>query len=540
MSKIIQYNEEARRKLLAGVNKLANAVKVTLGPRGRNVVIDKKYGSPTITKDGVTVAKEIQLEDPIENMGAQMVKQVSVKTNDSAGDGTTSATVLAQAIITEGLKNVTAGANPMELKKGIDDAVDEVIKYIKDSAISVKTTEQRASVATISANNDKEIGNLIADAFSKVGKEGVITVEESRTSETHLDVVEGMQFDRGYVSPYMINKPETQTVELDNPLILIYDRDISISKPLVELLSKVAEKGESICIIASDVVGDALATLTINVMQKVIKAVAIKAPSFGERRKGILDDIAILTGAKVVSEDLGMTLDKVNNTVLGRAKKVIVDRDTTTIIEGAGKKEDLSERVKSLQARKEDKAISDHDREQIQERLAKLVGGVAVIHVGATTEVEMKEKKARVEDALSATKSASEMGIVAGGGLALIQSLKVLQKLDKANSDYSTGVKIIEKAIQEPAKTIADNAGLNGSVIVEKMKDQKGNVGFNALTQVWEDLVESGVVDPVKVVISALKNASSVGSMILTTECVITDELEKETKGYPPTYPQGM
>jgi chaperonin GroEL len=523
MSKLIEYNEEARKKLLQGVNKLANAVKVTLGARGRNVVINKKYSMPTLTKDGVTVAREIHLEDPIENIGCQIVKEVAIKTNEIAGDGTTTATVLAQAIVNEGMKNVTAGANPTELKKGIDSAIKTLIESLKSISTPVKTTEQRASVAKISANNDSEIGDLIADAFAKVGKEGVITVEESRTAETTLDLVEGMQFDRGYVSPYMVTNPDTMIAELENPLVLIYDREIHQSKPLLPLLQKVAEKGESILIIAQDFQGDALATITLNVLHKVVKCVCVKAPHFGERQKGLLDDIAVSTGATVISQEMGMALDKVTSEHLGRAKKVIIDRESTTIVEGEAKEEKLKERIALLQARKLDPAISSLDKEQVQQRLAKLCGGIAVIHVGATTEVEMKEKKARVEDALSATKSASELGIVPGGGTALLRVQKSLDSITSDSSDFLTGVAIIRKAIEEPTKIISQNAGLEGSVIVEKTKESN-SLGFNVLTESWEDFLQTGIVDPTKVVITALEKSSSVASMLLTTECVITDK----------------
>lgn len=471
MAKTIEFDETARRKLLSGVNKLANAVKVTLGPKGRNVVIDKKFGSPTITKDGVTVAKEIELEDAIENMGAQMVKEVSTKTNDIAGDGTTTATILAQAIINEGLKNVTAGANPMALKHGIDKAVLSAVEEIKKHAIKINSKAEYANVATISANNDPEIGNLIAQAFDKVGKEGVITVDEAKSIETTLDIVEGMQFDRGYVSPYMVTDPEAMIATFNDPFILIYDKKIASMKDLLPVLEKIAQAGRPLVIIAEEVEGEALATIVVNTLRKTIQCVAVKAPGFGDRRKAMLEDIAILTGGQVISEDLGMKLENADVKMLGRAKKVVVDKENTTIIEGAGASKDIQGRVNQIKKQIED-TTSDYDREKLQERLAKLAGGVAVIHVGAATEVEMKEKKARVEDALSATRAAVEEGIVPGGGLTLLRAQDAVKAL-KLSGDEQTGANIILRALEEPIRMITSNAGLEGSVIVEQARGKK-------------------------------------------------------------------
>ncbi len=524
MAKMIEYHEEARRRLLSGVNKLANAVKVTLGPKGRNVVIDKKFGAPTITKDGVTVAKEIDLEDTIENMGAQMVKEVSTKTNDVAGDGTTTATILAQAIINEGLKNVTAGANPMALKHGIDKAVAAAVEFIKKKSVKIENKQDIANVASISANNDKEIGNLIADAMDKVGKDGVITVEEAKSIETTLDVVEGMQFDRGYISPYMVTDAEAMTATLNDPYILIYDKKISSMKDLLPILEKVAQSGKPLLIIAEEVEGEALATIVVNTLRKTISCVAVKAPGFGDRRKAMLEDIAILTGGQVISEDLGMKLENADLKTLGKANKVIVDKENTTIIEGKGSSKDIQARIAQIKKQIED-TTSEYDREKLQERLAKLAGGVAVIHVGAATEVEMKEKKARVEDALSATRSAVEEGIVPGGGLTLLRAQESVKALN-LEGDEKTGAQIVLRALEEPIRMIANNAGLEGSVIVEEARRKDGNIGFNALTMVWEDLIKAGVVDPAKVVRSALQNAASIGSMILTTEVTITEKPE--------------
>ncbi|AAN49854.1 MULTISPECIES: chaperonin GroEL [Leptospira] len=526
MAKDIEYNETARRKLLEGVNKLANAVKVTLGPKGRNVVIDKKFGAPTITKDGVTVAKEIELEDPLENMGAQMVKEVSTKTNDVAGDGTTTATILAQSIINEGLKNVTAGANPMSLKRGIDKAVTAAVESIQKRAVKIENKKDIANVASISANNDNTIGNLIADAMDKVGKDGVITVEEAKSIETTLDVVEGMQFDRGYISPYMVTDAESMVATLNDPFILIYDKKISSMKDLIHILEKVAQAGKPLVIISEEVEGEALATIVVNTLRKTISCVAVKAPGFGDRRKSMLEDIAILTGGQVISEDLGMKLENTTLQMLGRANKVTVDKENTTIIEGKGQTKEIQGRIGQIKKQIED-TTSEYDREKLQERLAKLAGGVAVIHVGAATEVEMKEKKARVEDALSATRAAVEEGIVPGGGLTLLKAQEAVGSL-KLDGDEATGAKIIFRALEEPIRMITSNAGLEGSVIVEHAKAKKGNEGFNALTMVWEDMIQAGVVDPAKVVRSALQNAASIGSMILTTEVTITDKPDKD------------
>ncbi|RME88822.1 MAG: chaperonin GroEL [Candidatus Hydrogenedentota bacterium] len=526
MAKMIEYNEVARANMMAGVDKLANAVKVTLGPRGRNVVIDKKFGAPTITKDGVTVAKEVELEDPFENMGAQLVKEVATKTNDVAGDGTTTATILAQAIAREGLKNVTAGANPMDLKRGIDAAVDAAVQHIKSIAKEVQDKKEIAQVATISANNDKEIGDLIAEAMEKVGKDGVIQVEEAKSIETTLDVVEGMQFDRGYISSYMVTDPDNMTAVLENPLILIHDKKISAVKDIAPILNQVAQNGKPILIIAEDLEGEALATIVYNTLRKAIVAVAVKAPGFGDRRKAMLEDIAILTGGQVISEDVGLRLENATLDMLGKAEKVVVDKENTTIIKGAGKESDIQARIKQIKKQIED-TTSDYDREKLQERLAKLAGGVAVINVGAATEVEMKEKKARVEDALSATRSAVEEGIVPGGGLALIKSIEAVSKV-KLEGDQQTGVNIILRALEEPMRQIATNSGVEGSLIVQRAKTESGNIGFNAFTLDWEDLFQAGIIDPAKVTRSALQNAASIAGLLLTTECLITDKPEKE------------
>jgi len=527
MAKQLEFNEEARRKLQAGVNKLANAVRVTLGPRGRNVIIDKKFGAPTVTKDGVTVAKEIELEDTIENMGAQMAKEVATKTNDVAGDGTTTATVLAQAIVNEGLKNVTAGANPMHLKRGIDAAVEAVVAEIQKRAEKVGTNKDDiAAVASISANNDREIGNLIADAMAKVGNDGVITVEEAKGIDTHMEVVEGMQFDRGYQSPYFVTDPEAMTATLEKPYILINEKKISNMRELLPVLEKVAQGGRPLLIISEEVEGEALATLVVNNLRKTIKVCAVKAPGFGDRRKAMLEDIAILTGGQVISEDLGLKLENMDVSQLGEANKVVIDKENTTIIEGAGKESDIKGRISQIKKQIED-TTSDYDREKLQERLAKLSGGVAVINVGAATEVEMKEKKARVEDALSATRSAVEEGIVLGGGLTLLRSRDVITGL-KLQGDEQTGANIVFKALEAPLRMIANNAGLEGSVVVERAMHEKGSTGFNAYSLEWEDLKKSGILDPAKVVRSALQNAASIGGMVLTTEASITEIPQKE------------
>ena len=530
MAKQIIYGEQSRQAILRGVNQLADAVKVTLGPKGRNVVLDKKFGSPTITKDGVTVAKEIELKDPLENLGAQMVREVASKTSDTAGDGTTTATVLAQAIYREGAKNVVAGANPMELKRGIEKAVEVMTAEIKKMSKPVKGN-MIAQVGMISANGDETIGKIIAEAMEKVGKDGVITVEEAKTLETTLDVVEGMQFDRGYLSPYFVTDPERMEVVLENPVILIHEKKISSMKDLLPVLEQVARLGRPLLIIAEDIEGEALATLVVNKLRGTLQAAAVKAPGFGDRRKAMLEDIAVLTGGKALTEDLGVKLENIKIEDLGKAKKVTIDKDNTTIVEGAGESKAIEGRVKQLRVQVEETS-SDYDREKLQERLAKLVGGVAVIKVGAATETEMKEKKARVEDAMHATKAAVEEGIVPGGGVALLRASKALDTL-KLEGDQKIGVQIIRRAIEEPCRWIATNAGLEGSIIVAQVKDGKGDEGFNAATEVFEDLVKAGVIDPAKVVRNALQNASSIASLLLTTEALICDipEEKKEAGG---------
>ncbi len=529
MAKQIVYGEQSRQAILRGVNQLADAVKVTLGPKGRNVVLDKKFGSPTITKDGVTVAKEIDLKDPLENMGAQMVREVASKTSDTAGDGTTTATVLAQAIYREGAKNVVAGANPMDIKRGIEKAVDAITAELKKMKKDVGGN-MVAQVGTISANNDETIGKIIAEAMDKVGKDGVITVEEARTLDTSLEVVEGMQFDRGYLSPYFVTDPERMEVVLENPVILIHEKKISSMKDLLPVLEQVARLGRPLLIIAEDIEGEALATLVVNKLRGTLQAAAVKAPGFGDRRKAMLEDIAILTNGKAITEDLGLKLESIKLDDLGKAKKVTIDKDNTTIVEGAGSSEAISGRVKQLRAQVED-TTSEYDREKLQERLAKLVGGVAVIKVGAATETEMKEKKARVEDAMHATKAAVEEGIVAGGGVALIRASRVLKDL-KLGGDQQIGVNIVSRALEEPMRWIATNAGHEGSIVVQKVREMKETEGFNALTDTYEDLVKAGVIDPVKVVRSALQNASSIASLLLTTEALIS-EIPEEKKDAP-------
>jgi chaperonin GroEL len=532
MAKQLEFNEEARRRLQIGVNKLANAVRATLGPRGRNVVIDKKFGAPTVTKDGVTVAKEIELPDSFENMGAQMVKEVATKTNDVAGDGTTTATVLAQAIVNEGLKNVTAGANPMHLKRGIEKAVDAVVKELKKRAKQVGSNKKEiAAVAAISANNDYEIGNLIADAMEKVGNDGVITVEEAKGIDTYMEVVEGMQFDRGYQSPYFVTDPENMICSFEKPYILIHEKKISNMRELLPILERVVQTGRPLLIISEEVEGEALATLVVNNLRKTIRVCAVKAPGFGERRKAMLEDIAIMTGGQVISEDLGMKLENVDISQLGQAEKVIVDKENTTIINGYGSEADIKGRINQIKKQIEE-TTSDYDREKLQERLAKLAGGVAVIYVGAATEVEMKEKKARVEDALSATRAAVEEGIVPGGGITLLRCREVIKDL-KLEGDEKTGAMIVYRALEEPLRQIANNAGIEGSVVVARALQEKDNIGFNAETLQWEDLTEAGILDPVKVTRSALQNAASIGAMILTTEVSITDLPEKEKESMP-------
>ena len=538
MAKQIIYGEQSRQAILRGVNALADAVKVTLGPKGRNVVLDKKFGSPTITKDGVTVAKEIDLKDPLENMGAQMVREVASKTSDTAGDGTTTATVLAQAIYREGARNVVAGANPMELKRGIEKAVEAMTAEIKKMSKPVKGN-MIAQVGTISANSDTTIGTIIAEAMEKVGKDGVITVEEAKTLETTLDVVEGMQFDRGYLSPYFVTDPERMEVVLENPVILIHEKKISSMKDLLPVLEQVARLGRPLMIIAEDIEGEALATLVVNKLRGTLHAAAVKAPGFGDRRKAMLEDIAVLTGGKAITEDLGVKLENIKLEDLGKAKKITIDKDNTTIVEGAGEAKAIEGRVKQIRMQVEETS-SDYDREKLQERLAKLVGGVAVIKVGAATETEMKEKKARVEDAMHATKAAVEEGIVPGGGTALIRASKALDGL-KLEGDQAVGVAIIKRAIEEPCRWIATNAGHEGSIVVAKVKESKDDVGFNAATDVYEDLVKAGVIDPAKVVRNALQNASSIAGLLLTTECLITEVKEKEAPAAPAGHgPGGM
>jgi chaperonin GroEL len=537
-SKLIEFDSEARTKLNKGVDKLANAVKVTLGPKGRNVVLEKKFGAPTVTKDGVSVAKEIELEDPVENMGAQMVREVASKTSDVAGDGTTTATVLAQAIYREGLKNVTAGANPMDLKRGIDLAVEKVIAYLKSISKDVEGRNEIAQVGAISANNDKSIGNLIADAMEKVGKDGVITVEEAKGTETSLDVVEGMQFDRGYLSPYFVTDTESMEAALEDPYILIHDKKISAMKDLLPILEKIAQQGKSLLIIAEDLEGEALATLVVNKIRGTLKVAAVKAPGFGDRRKAMLEDIAVLTGGTVISEERGFKLENATVSYLGQAKKVNIDKDNTTIVEGAGKTEDIKKRINEIKAQIE-KTTSDYDKEKLQERLAKLSGGVAVLKIGASTEVEMKEKKARVEDALHATRAAVEEGIVSGGGVAFVRAISQLDKAKGENTDQMTGIKIIQKALEEPLRQIVDNAGIEGSVVLQKVKEGKDDFGFNAATETYENLIKAGVIDPTKVTRTALENAASVASLLITTEAVVYEKKEKEAP-MPPMPGGGM
>src|SRR6187455_150337 len=525
MAKQIVYGEESRQAILRGVNALANAVKVTLGPKGRNVVLDKKFGSPTITKDGVTVAKEIDLKDPLENMGAQMVREVASKTSDIAGDGTTTATVLAQAIFREGAKNVVAGANPMELKRGIEKAVEAIVEQLKTLSKPV-SGHMIGQVGTISANSDDTIGKIIAEAMEKVGKDGVITVEEARSMETSLDVVEGMQFDRGYLSPYFVTDPERMEAVLEHPLVLIHEKKISSMKDLLPVLEQVAKLGRPLVIIAEDVDGEALATLVVNKLRGTLQVAAVKAPGYGDRRKAMLEDIAVLTGGKAITEDLGIKLENLKIDQLGRAKKITIDKDNTTIVEGAGKAKDIEARVRQLRVQVEE-TTSDYDREKLQERLAKLVGGVALIKVGAATETEMKEKKARVEDAMHATKAAVEEGIVPGGGVALLRCLGAVAAL-KAEGDEAVGVGIIKRALEEPLRQIANNAGHEGAVIVARVKEMKGDEGYNAQMDTFENLVEAGVIDPTKVVRSALQNAASIASLLLSTEAVISEIREEK------------
>ncbi len=538
MAKQLQFNEVARKSLLAGVEKLAGAVKVTLGPKGRNVVLDKKFGAPTVTNDGVTIAKEIELEDSFENMGAQLLKEVATKTNDVAGDGTTTATVLAYSMIREGLKSVAAGINPMGIKRGMGKAVEIAVEDIKANAKKIKDNDEISNVAAISANNDMEIGNLIADAMDKVGKDGVITVEESKTMVTDLEVVEGMQFDRGYVSAYFVTNRDTMTTVFENPYILIYEKKIAAMKDLLPLLEKVAQAGKPLLLIAEDVEGEALATLAVNNLRGTIQACAVKAPGFGDRRKAMLEDIAILTGGQVISEELGLKLENAELSMLGQAKSVKVDKENTTIIEGVGKEKDIRDRIAQIKNQIED-TTSDYDKEKLQERLAKLAGGVAVLNVGAATEVELKEKKHRVEDALSATRAAIEEGVIPGGGITLIKSVKALEQVDLSTMDAAeaVGFKIVMRALEEPIRQIAENAGLDGSIVADKAKNEKPGMGFDASKMVWTDLFKAGIVDPAKVTRSALQNAASIAGLLLTTECTVTDLPEKEA---PPPAGGGM
>ena len=537
-AKELQFDTDARAALKRGVDQLARAVKVTLGPKGRNVVIDRKFGSPTVTKDGVSVAKEVELKDPIENMGAQMVKEVATKTSDLAGDGTTTATVLAQAIFREGLKNVTAGANPMAIKRGIDKAVTKVVEELKAISTPTKGKKEIAQVGAISANNDEEIGNLIADAMEKVGKDGVITVEEAKGMETSLETVDGMQFDRGYLSPYFVTDPERMEAVLEDALILIHDKKISSMKDLLPILEKVAQMGRPMLIIAEEVEGEALATLVVNKLRGTLRVCAVKAPGFGDRRKAMLQDISTLTGGNVISEEVGFKLENAVLSDLGKAKRIVVDKDNTTIVDGAGEQDKIQGRINEIRVAI-DKSTSDYDREKLQERLAKLAGGVAVIHVGAATETEMKEKKARVEDALHATRAAVEEGIVPGGGVALVRVREKLSKFKVEDTDEQIGVQIILRALEEPLRQIAENAGAEGSIVLDKVRSNKNqNYGYNAQNDGYEDLVEAGVIDPTKVTRTALQNAASIASLLLTTECVVVEKKEEEKAA--PAMPGGM
>ena len=539
MAKKIQFDIEAREGLKRGVDALANAVKVTLGPKGRNVIIGKSFGGPQVTKDGVTVAKEIELEDALENMGAQMVKEVASKTNDLAGDGTTTATILAQSIVTEGLKNVTAGANPMDLKRGLDKAVSTIVENLNKSAKTVgNSSEKIQQIASISANNDDAIGNLITEAFEKVGKEGVITVEEAKGTDTYVDVVEGMQFDRGYLSPYFVTNSEKMESDLENPYILLYDKKISAMKDLLHILEPVAQSGKPLLVIAEDVDGEALATLVVNKLRGALKIAAVKAPGFGDRRKAMLEDIAILTGGTVISEERGFNIENTTIDMLGTAERVTIDKDNTTIVNGAGEKKSINERVNQIKSQIET-TTSDYDKEKLQERLAKLAGGVAVLYVGAASEVEMKEKKDRVDDALHATRAAVEEGIVAGGGVALIRARKELDKIKASNDDELTGIQIISRALEAPVRTIVENAGGEGSVVVAKIIEGKGGFGYDAKSEQYVDLFEAGIIDPKKVTRVALENAASVAGMILTTECALVD-IKEDTPAAPPMGGGGM
>jgi chaperonin GroEL len=536
MSKELKFDQEARNAILRGVNILADAVKVTLGPKGRNVILEKSFGSPIVTKDGVTVAKEIELEDKFENVGAQMVKEVASKTSDTAGDGTTTATVLAQAIYREGSKVVAAGANPMDVKRGIDMAVEEVSKELKKLSKPTKDQKEISQVGTISANDDETIGNIIAEAMNKVGKEGVITVEEAKGMETTLDVVEGMQFDRGYLSPYFVTDPEKMEAVLEDVYILLNEKKISNMKDMLPILEQIAKMGKPLLVLSEDVEGEALATLVVNKLRGTLKCCAVKAPGFGDRRKSMLEDIAILTGGKVISEDLGIKLENIKLNDLGRAKRITVDKDNTTIVDGAGDKDDIEARVKQIRAQIEE-TTSDYDREKLQERLAKIIGGVAVINVGAATETEMKEKKARVEDALNATRAAVEEGIVPGGGVAYLRCLSALDKM-KVEGDKKIGVDLVKRALEEPIRQIANNAGQEGSVVTEKVKNEKGAFGFDAAKDEYSDMIKAGIIDPTKVVRLALQNAASVASLMITTEAIVVEKPEKKAP-YPPMPPGG-
>ncbi|MGE5521797.1 MAG: chaperonin GroEL [Candidatus Dadabacteria bacterium] len=540
MAKQLFFETDARNKMKKGVDVLANAVKVTLGPKGRNVVIEKKFGAPSVTKDGVTVAKEIELEDAIENMGAQMVKEVASKTADVAGDGTTTATVLAQAIITEGLKNVAAGANPMDLKRGIDKAVRAVIENLRSQSQEVGNDNKKIEqVATISANNDSEIGKLIAEAMEKVSKDGVITIEEAKGIETGIDVVEGMQFDRGYISPYFVTNSEKMQTELESPFILIYDKKVSSMKDILHILEKVAQQGAPLLIIAEDLEGEALATLVVNKLRGTLKVAAVKAPGFGDRRKEMLQDIAILTKGIVISEEQGYKLENADLTYLGKCERVVIDKDNTTIVGGHGEKDAITGRINQIKSQIES-TTSDYDREKLQERLAKLSGGVAVLNVGAATEVEMKEKKDRVDDALHATRAAVEEGIVPGGGVAYVRAIPALDSINTLNNDEATGVQIVRRSLEEPLRQIVENCGIEGSVVVNKVKEGKGDFGFNARTEEYENLIAAGVIDPTKVTRIALENASSIAGMLLTTECVVADKPEPKSAAAPAGMPGGM
>ncbi len=526
-AKEIKFHEEARGAMLRGVNTLANAVRVTLGPKGRNVVLGKKFGSPVITKDGVTVAKEIELKDKYENMGAQMVREVAVKTNDTAGDGTTTATVLAQAIFREGVKNVTAGANPMSLQRGIQIATDKVVAELQRVSKKVKSKEDLMNVASVSANNDREIGGLISEAMERVGNDGVVTVEESKTLQTELEIVEGMQFDRGYLSPYFVTNADRMECVLEDAVILLHEKKISAMRELLPILEQTAGRGRPLLIVAEDIEGDALATLVVNKLRGTIKVCAVKAPAFGDRRKAVLEDLAILTGAKVITEELGIKLENVEVTDLGKAKRVIVDKDTTTVVEGGGDQKAIQGRVAMIRKQIQE-TTSDYDREKLQERLAKLAGGVAVVKVGAPTEIAMKEIKMRVEDALNATKAAAQEGIVIGGGVALLRAAKVLDGITDQDEDVTTGIRIVRRALEEPVRRIAENAGLDGAVVAGRREELKGNKGFNAATGAYEDLAAAGIIDPTKVVRTALQNAASIAGLMLTTDAAVTDAPEKK------------